>query len=92
MITLRSQEPAFLALWEGLTSHQRKTLLAVSAMRGRLLTAKETIARFGLESASNVAKSVKGLCSKGILRKDPEGYIFEDVLFGRWVERCAGVS
>jgi hypothetical protein len=91
-ITLRSQEPAFLALWEGLTSRQRKTLLAVAALNGRLLTAKETILRFGLESASNVAKSLKGLCAKGILRKDPEGYVFEDVLFGRWVERCAGVS
>ena len=92
MITLRSQEPAFLALWEGLTSHQRKTLRAVSSLKGRLLTAKGTILGFGLESASNVAKSLRGLCSKGILRKDSEGYIFEDVLFGRWVEKCAGVS
>ncbi|MBW2058059.1 MAG: ATP-binding protein [Deltaproteobacteria bacterium] len=91
-ITLRSQEPAFLALWEGLTSHQRKTLQAVSALKGRLVTAKETILRFGLESASNVARSLKGLCSKGILRKEPEGYVFDDVLFGRWVERCAGLS
>jgi len=91
-ITLRSQEPAFLALWEGFTSHQRKTLQAVSALNGRLLTAKETILRFGLESASNVARSLTGLCSKGVLRKDPEGYVFEDVLFGHWVEECAGVS
>jgi hypothetical protein len=27
------------------------------------------------------------LCSKGILRKEQDHYIFEDVLFGRWVEK-----
>jgi hypothetical protein len=89
-ITLRSQEPAYLTLWEGLTLHQRKTLKAAAALEGRLLTAKETISRFKLEAATNVAKSLKALCSKGILRKDKEGYVFEDVMFGRWVEALVG--
>ena len=52
-------------------------------MEGRLLTAKETISRFKLEAATNVPKSLKPLCSKGILRKEKEGYVFEDVMFGR---------
>lgn len=86
-ITLRSQEPVYLTLWEGLTLHQRKTLKAAAALKGRLLTAKKTIARFRLEAATNVAKSLKALCAKSILRKEKEGYVFEDVMFGRWVER-----
>jgi AAA+ ATPase superfamily predicted ATPase len=85
-ITLRGQEPAFLTLWEGLTLNQRKTLQAVSLLEGRLLTAKDTIYRFDLESASNVARSLKALCSKGILRKETDGYVFEDVLFGKWIQ------
>lgn len=82
---LRGQEPAYLTIWEGLTLHQRKTTKAAAAMQGRLITSKETIEQFALESASNVAKSLGALCSKGILRKEPDGYVFEDVLFGRWV-------
>jgi len=84
--TLRSQEPAFITLWEGLTLHQRKTLKAAAALEGRLLTAKDSIRQFDLESASNVAKSLKALCNKQILRKETEAYVFEDVFFGRWAE------
>jgi len=85
-ITLRGQEPAYLTLWEGFTRHQRKTAKAVAALKGRLLTAKETIRHFDLESASNVAKSLKSLISKGVLRIEEGAYVFEDVFFGRWVE------
>ncbi|MGD9178905.1 MAG: ATP-binding protein [Desulfobacterales bacterium] len=84
--TLRSQEPAYLMLWEGLTRHQRKTLKAVAALKGRLMTAKESIRTHDLESASNVAKSLRALCKKGILRKDNSTYVFEDIFFGRWAE------
>jgi len=86
-IILRGQEPAYLTIWETLTLHQRKTVKAAALLKGRLLTAKETIRRFQLESASNVAKSLRALCSKGILRKEKKAYVFEDVLFCRWVER-----
>jgi hypothetical protein len=85
-LVLRGQEPAYLTIWEGLTSHQRKTVKAAATLKGQLLTAKETIQRFSLESASNVAKSLSALCSKGVLRKERDHYVFEDVLFGRWVE------
>ena len=85
-IALRSQEPAYLTIWEGLTLHQRKTLIATAFLKGRQLTAKETISRFRLEAATNVAKSLKSLCAKSILRKEKEGYVFEDVMFCRWVE------
>ena len=88
-LILRGQEPAYLTIWEGLTLHQRKTLKAAASLKGRLLTSKETIQHFRLESASNVAKSLTALRSKGILRKEPEGYTFEDVLFCRWVERMS---
>ncbi len=89
-ITLRGQEPAYLTLWEGLTHHQRKTAKAVAAHGGRLLTAKETIRNFDLESASNVVKSLKSLIAKGVLRVEESIYVFEDVFFGRWVERIGG--
>ena len=48
---------------------------------------KETIRRFQLESASNVSKSLRALCSKGILRREKGAYVFEDVLFSRWIEK-----
>jgi len=89
-ITLRGQEPAYLTLWEGFTRHQRKTAKAVAALKGRLLTAKETIRHFDLESASNAAKSLKSLTSKGVLRIEEGAYVFEDVFFGRWVESISG--
>ena len=86
-LILRGQEPAYLTIWEGLTSHQRKTMKAAATLQGQLLTSKETVQRFRLESASNVAKSLSALCSKGILRKEQDRYVFEDVLLGRWVEK-----
>ena len=86
---LHGQEPAYLTIWEGLTLHQRKTIKAASILEGRLLSAKETIQRFYLESASNVGKSLRSLCSKGILRREKEGYVFEDVLFGQWIKKNA---
>ena len=89
-ITLRGQEPAYLTVWEGFTRHQRKTAKAVAALKGRLLTAKETIRHFNLESASNAAKSLKSLTSKGVLRIEEGAYVFEDVFFGRWVESISG--
>ena len=60
LITLRSQEPSYLTLWEGLTIHQQKTLRAAAQLHGRLLTAKSSIQQFNLESASNVSKSLSG--------------------------------
>jgi len=89
-IILRGQEPAYLTLWEGFTRHQRKTAKAVAALKGRLLTAKETIRHFNLESASNAAKSLKSLISKGVLRIEEGAYVFDDVFFGRWVESIGG--
>jgi len=89
LMTLRSQEPAYLTLWEGLTIHQRKTLRAAAHLSGRLLTAKGSIQKFDLESASNVSKSLIALRSKGILRKEKESYVFEDVFLGRWIEKIA---
>jgi len=86
-ITLRGQEPAYLTLWEGLTHHQRLTAKAVAAQKGRLMTAKNTIRHFDLESASNVSKSLKSLISKGVIRIEEGAYVFEDVFFGRWIER-----
>jgi hypothetical protein len=61
-------------------------LKAAAALQGRLLTAKDSIRQFNLESASNVAKSLKALCNKRILRKETKAYVFEDVFFGRWAE------
>jgi hypothetical protein len=86
-ILLRGQEPAYLTIWEGLTPHQRKTLRATALLGGRLITSKEAIQRFQLESASNATKSLRALCAKGILRREKGPYVFEDVLFCRWVER-----
>jgi hypothetical protein len=86
-IILRGQEPAYLTIWESLTLHQRKTVTAAALLKGRLLTSKETIQRFHLESSSNVTKSLKALCSKGILRRERRVYTFEDVFFCRWIER-----
>jgi predicted transcriptional regulator len=51
------------------------------------LTAKGSIQKFDLESASNASKSLSALRSKGILRKEKESYVFEDVFFGRWIEK-----
>jgi hypothetical protein len=87
LMTLRSQEPAYLTLWEGLTIHQQKTIKATAQLKGRLLTAKDSIHQFNLESSSNVSKSLSALRSKGILRREKESYVFEDVFFGRWVEK-----
>jgi len=89
LMTLRSQEPSYLTLWEGLTIHQQKTLRAAARLHGRLLTAKGSIQQYDLESASNVAKSLSGLQSKSILRKEKKSYVFEDVFFGRWIEKIA---
>jgi len=86
-ILLRGQEPAYLTIWENLTLHQRKTLRAAALLQGRLITSKEAVQRFQLESSSNATKSLRALCAKGILRRQKGAYVFEDVLFCRWIER-----
>jgi hypothetical protein len=86
-ILLGGQEAAYLTIWEGLTLHQRKTARAAALLGGRMITSKEAIQRFQLESASNATKSLRALCTKGILRRERGGYVFEDVLFCRWIER-----
>ena len=86
-ILLRGQEPAYLTIWENLTLHQRKTLRAAALLQGRLITSKEAVQRFQLESSSNATKSLRALFTKGILRREKGVYVFEDVLFCRWIER-----
>ena len=86
-VALRA-DPFYTQLWSGLTSHQQRTLLAVLHESGERLTSGAVSARYRV-GVPTIARSLKLLESKGIIREDQDQgrkrMRLEDPMFGIWI-------
>lgn len=87
---IRQNDPFYTQVWNGLTSVQKKTLIAVIEFAGRNLQSAEVTGRFGI-GASSIRKSLESLSSRDILRQnEAKGAIefkFEDPFLAHWILR-----
>ncbi len=78
-------------LWERLTLHQRRCLLALAELgAGASLFAADTVARFALKSASHVQRALEALQREELVERRDGEYDLADPLFPHWA-RAAGL-
>lgn len=78
-------------LWERLTLHQRRCLLALAELgAGASLFAADTVAQFELKSASHVQRALEALQREGLAQRQNGEYDLADPLFPHWA-RAAGL-
>ncbi len=85
---IRQNDPFYTQVWNGLTTIQKKTLMAAVEENGQNLQSNRITTKSGV-SPSSVRKSLESLISKDILRQDEkQGNIkvrFEDPFFAHWI-------
>jgi hypothetical protein len=82
---IRSRQPVYEQLWQGLTSRQRAILKALTQEREAPLYSQRFRTDFNLGSSSSIQRSVELLISKEILDKMDGRLIFSDVFFREWI-------
>jgi hypothetical protein len=86
-IALVGLRDEFVGRWHQCSPAQRGVLRALSL--GRAPHAADTLAEFGIRSASTAQSAIDALFDKQILTRDGERLIFDNPFFRRWVEANA---
>ena len=85
---VRQYDPFYTQLWNGLTSIQQKTLLAVIAGHGVNLQSVHVLRTVG-RGASTIRRALEALVARDILREEERlGSVrmrFEDPFFAHWI-------
>jgi hypothetical protein len=84
---LASQAYAFKFQWDQLSPHQKNLVLAIAQGHTEKLHSQRMVVRLGLGSPSTVAKNLKVLGEREILRRDGQDIHFVDPFFGLWLQR-----
>ena len=84
LVDLRDE---FVGRWHQCSQAQRGVLRALSL--GKAPRAADTLAEFGIRSASTAQSAIDALFDKQILTRDGERLIFDNPFFRRWVEANA---
>jgi hypothetical protein len=84
LVDLRDE---FVGRWHQCSPAQRGVLRALAL--GKAPRAAETLAAFGIRSASTAQSAIDALFDKQILTRDGERLIFDNPFFRRWVEANA---
>jgi hypothetical protein len=84
---LVGQGYAFRFQWDQLSHHQRNLVLAIAQGHTERLHSQKMVVRLGLGSPSTVAKNLKVLGEREILRRDDQEIHFVDPFFGLWLKR-----
>jgi len=84
---LESQAYAFKFQWDQLSPHQKNLALAIAQGHTEKLHSQLMVVRLGLGSPSTVAKNLKALDAREILRRTEEEIRFVDPFFGLWLQR-----
>lgn len=82
---IAEEKPVYLTIWDDLTLHQRRLLQAIATEDSRSIYSMDFIERNELNAPSSVQTSVKLLIKKGILYREEEEYIIEDIFFKFWI-------
>ncbi|GFP43568.1 hypothetical protein HKBW3C_02698 [Candidatus Hakubella thermalkaliphila] len=84
---LERESPIFLALWEGLSVHQRQVLQAIATGGGEKVFSKDFLLQYHLGALSSVQTSIRLLRRKDLLDKEGNIFYITDVFFKEWVKR-----
>jgi len=84
---LESQAYAFKFQWDQLSPHQKNLALAIAQGHTEKLHSQLMVVRMGLGSPSTVAKNLKSLDAREILRRSEQEIRFVDPFFGLWLQR-----
>ena len=84
-ITDRHQDE-FLSIWNSLSSNQRKTLKLIVVNNGKDLFSANSMEKVGLQSGSQVTKSLEVLIRRDLIWKN-HTYHLQDVIFKNWLKK-----
>lgn len=84
---LAGQAYAFKFQWDQLSPHQKNLVLAIASGYTEKLHSQRMVVRLGLGSPSTVAKNLKVLGEREILRREDHDVHFVDPFFGLWLQR-----
>lgn len=84
---LEDQEMAFIALWDSLSNHQKKLLMAIAKYGGQNIQGAEFIKMGGVGAASSVQTSKNILLKRDFLDKENNYYFITDIFFKEWILR-----
>jgi len=81
------QSVNYIALWDGLSLHQRLFLKAISKFQNKEMFSKDFIAENDLSTPGSVQKSITLLKKKNIIDVDGKEIRFNDVFFREWIKK-----
>jgi AAA+ ATPase superfamily predicted ATPase len=84
---ISEQSANYIALWDGLSLHQRLFLKAISKSQAKPIFSKDFIAENELGTAGSIQKSITLLKKKNIIDVDGKEIRFNDVFFKEWIKK-----
>ena len=84
---IAEQSANYIALWDGLSLHQRLFLKAISKSQAKPIFSKDFIAENELGTAGSIQKSITLLKKKNIIDVDAKEIRFNDVFFKEWIKK-----
>lgn len=84
---ITEQSSNYIALWDGLSLHQRLFLKAISKSQAKPIFSKDFIAENELGTAGSIQKSIILLKKKNIIDVNAKEIQFNDVFFKEWIKK-----
>jgi len=85
---LDGQSAVYVALWNTLPLHQRRTLIAIASSGGENVFSRDFIRDNALGAVSSVQTSINLLMKKEMIDKEDNNlYYITDVFFRKWIEK-----
>ncbi len=84
---IAEQSANYIALWDGLSLHQRLFLKAISKSQAKPIFSKDFIAENELGTAGSIQKSITLLMKKNIIDVDAKKIRFNDIFFKEWIKK-----
>ena len=84
---ITEQSANYIALWDGLSLHQRLFLKAISKFQNKAIFSKDFIVENELGTPGSIQKSITLLKKKNIIDLDEKDILFNDVFFKEWIKK-----
>jgi len=84
---LSENTPVYISLWDGLSLHQRRVLVAIATHGGSSLFSQDFIRENNLGNSSSIQTSLRLLMKRQVLDKEENTYFITDVFFKEWIRR-----
>ncbi|MBU4443523.1 hypothetical protein KJ656_00345, partial [bacterium] len=84
---LSENTPVYISIWDGLSLHQRRVLIAIATHGGSSLFSQDFIRENNLGNSSSIQTSLRLLMKRQVLDKEKNIYFITDVFFKEWTRR-----